>query len=231
MKLRLLSEDTRITKQPLKRFGNISIYLVNGEQIRSISPDFEEFNESASHQLISQIPENEGWIEDSISRDELPYVIYGLVVGMLHDDYKTGIRAEKAERSKALPSKHGPYGKPDQEIYQLDLGIISGVRFYLINAEAVRDQYKVDFCLGGNHGAYDWVPTDEIWLDIAIHKSELPFVALHEFFERAEILDNGHNYNDAHKKASALEWKARERKKIPQQYAHLMYFVRNAINR
>lgn len=231
MKLRLLSEDIRITKQLIKRFGNISIYLVNGEQIRSINPDFEEFNESASHQLISQIPENEGWIEDNISYDELPYVIYGLVVGMLHDDYEIGTRAEKAERSKALPSEHGPHGKPDQEIYQSDLGIISGIHFYLINAEAVRDQYKVDFCLGGNHGAYNWVPVDEIWLDAAIHKGELPFVALHEFFERTEILDNDLNYNSAHEKASALEWKAREYKKIPTQYAHLMCSVRNAVNR
>ena len=39
----------QVRKKLIGRFGDISIYRVNGEQVRSISNGLEEFNESASH--------------------------------------------------------------------------------------------------------------------------------------------------------------------------------------
>lgn len=231
MKLKSLCESAEISKHLIDHFGTISIYRVNGEQVRSISSDFEEFNGSASHQIIDGIPKNEGWVEDTISDKELPYIIHGIVTGIMLGDYWAGELAEKAERAKICPSKNGASGDPDPWIYEKKLCSIFGLEFHLINADAVRNQYKVDFALGGNHGVYDWVPDKEIWLDAAIHPNELPFIALHEFFERSRMLNDKLNYDDAHEEASKIEWKAREWKKIPQQYSLLMSSVRNAINR
>lgn len=233
MRLSSLHEGVNSIKQVGKkligRFGNISIYRVDGEQVRSISSAMEEFNESASHQIIDEIPENEGWVEDTVSADELPFILHGLLVGIQQGDYDAGEKAEKAERAKALPSKHGKAGKPDPGTSVRRLGSLFGIEFHLIDAKVVRDQYKVDFALGGNHGAYDWVPEDEIWLDATIRPNEMPFVALHEFYERFKMLEHKWTYNKAHAAASAIEWKARENKELPQEYVKVMQFVRNAL--
>ena len=219
----------QIRKKLIGRFGDISIYRVNGEQVRSISNGLEEFNESASNAIINEIPKNEGWVENTISKEELPFVVFGLVSGMLFGDYDAGELAEKAERYKTSPSQDGAAGIPDPNTYIQKLGDIFGVKFYLIDANVVRNQYKVDFALGGNNGPYDWVPRDEIWLDAAIHPSEMPYIALHEFYERHRMLQNGLDYSKAHAAASAVEWKAREGEQLPQEHVKLMQFVRNAV--
>ncbi|MFA5766571.1 MAG: hypothetical protein WC919_01440 [Candidatus Paceibacterota bacterium] len=219
----------QVRKKLIGRFGDISIYRVNGEQVRSISNGLEEFNESASHAIIDAIPENEGWVENTISKEELPFVVFGLVSGMLSGDYDAGELAEKAERSKVTPSQDNASGTPDPATYVRKLGDIFGIKFYLIDANVVRNQYKVDFALGGNNGPYDWVPRDEIWLDSAIHPSELPYIALHEFYERHRMLQNGLDYSKAHAAASTIEWRAREGKRLPQEHTKLMRFVRNAV--
>jgi hypothetical protein len=219
----------QIRKKLIGRFGDISIYRVDGEQVRSISNGLEEFNESASHMIIDAIPENEGWVENTVTKEELPFVVFGLVSGMISGNYDAGELAEKAERYKVSPSQDGASGTPDPNTYIQKLGDIFGVKFYLIDANVVRNQYKVDFALGGNNGPYDWVPRDEIWLDAAIHPSELPYIALHEFYERHRMLQNGLTYDKAHAAASSVEWKAREGEKLPQEHIKLMQFVRNAI--
>lgn len=218
----------QVRKRLIGRFGDIFIFRVNGAQVRSLSNGLEEFNESASHAIIHEIPENEGWVESTISKEELPFVIFGLVVGILSGDYSTGELAEKAERSKATPSQNGAFDIPDSATYVRKLGEIFGVKFYLVDANVVRNQYKVDFALGGNNGPYDWVPRDEIWLDAATQPSELPYIALHEFYERHRMLQNGLDYNKAHAIASTIEWKAREGKKLPQEHVSLMQFICNA---
>ena len=122
----------------------------------------------------------------------------------------------------------GAFDIPDSATYVRKLGEIFGVKFYLVDANVVRNQYKVDFALGGNNGPYDWVPRDEIWLDAATQPSELPYIALHEFYERHRMLQNGLDYNKAHAIASIIEWKAREGKKLPQEHVSLMQFICNA---
>jgi len=219
----------QIRKKLIGRFGDIYIYRVNGEQVRSISNGLEEFNESGSHAIIDAIPENEGWIENTVSKEELPFVVFGLVSGILSGDYDAGELAEKAERFKAMPSQRDASDIPDSTTYVRKLGDIFGVKFYLVDANVVRNQYKVDFALGGNNGPYDWVPRDEIWLDASICPKELPYIALHEFYERHRMLQNGLGYNDAHAAASAVEWKARKGERLPQEHIKLMQFVRNVV--
>ena len=83
---------------------------------------------------------------------------------------------------------------------------------WLIDGRLVRSIFDVDFTEGGHGLVYDFVPKNEIWIDDDLSAKERPFVILHELYERSRMA-RGLAYNQAHKKASRLEWECRHNEK------------------
>jgi len=219
MRLESIHTGQILNKKLIGQYDSISIYRVNGEQVRALGGKFAEFNESASYLVIPEIPRNEGWIEDGVPPNELSAVIAGLLAGMRSGDYDGGEDVERWKRTKTLPAS---------KIRQKCLGTLFGIAFWLVDAKAVRDRYKVDFASGGNNGPYKWIPYDEIWLDANLHPDELPTVALHEFVERFKMLRDGLTYDQAHAVAQHTEWLARERRELPDVLSKLVIFITRA---
>lgn len=65
-----------------------------------------------------------------------------------------------------------------------------------------------DFTDGGNGGRYPWIPLDEVWIDSAVSREEIPFMAVHEAVERYWMME-GKSYTDAHQIASRIEARLR----------------------
>jgi hypothetical protein len=73
----------------------------------------------------------------------------------------------------------------------------------------VRNLFKTDFCESGHCRIYPFIPDGEIWIEQSAHESEWPFLLWHERYEY-DLMGKGMSYDEAHEKASAMEWEARK---------------------
>ena len=95
------------------------------------------------------------------------------------------------------------------KIRQIDQ--VGPVNVWLVNGLLVRNHLFLDFTEGGNDCAYKWMPKNEIWLDDA-NAEEVPFIYLHELYERNIMHATGIGYEEAHDKANIIENQARNSK-------------------
>jgi hypothetical protein len=54
------------------------------------------------------------------------------------------------------------------------------------------------------------VPKDEIWIEAALDRSEMPFIVAHEYTERRLMRDEGLDYATAHAISSKMEFQLRK---------------------
>ena len=94
---------------------------------------------------------------------------------------------------------------------------------YLVNGEYIRSNLKdefsdgIAFTEGGNGYRYEWIPKDEIWLDLCEATNELSFTLIHELHERYLMGHNGMDYDSAHDASNIAEMEARHNpEKVPQ---------------
>lgn len=73
-----------------------------------------------------------------------------------------------------------------------------GIKFILVDGEQIRNQTDPDFVLGGNHGRYDWIPSNEIWIDKGQDPAGYLPTAVHEYSELTAMETYGCDYEDAH---------------------------------
>ena len=97
------------------------------------------------------------------------------------------------------------------EIYKKFLGDYKDFKVFIVDQELVQDLYKSDFCDGGNHSVYHWIPKSELWLSDALDKKEMKYVLWHEWIECNLMKDKGWTYDKAHATASKTEWQLRKR--------------------
>jgi hypothetical protein len=202
----------------LGKRGKIVIWEVDGQRVRAKLD--EEFTNFSQHYEFKFIPEYEFWLDCKCNANERKFFIQNLLVqwklmrkGVTQRQaFDAGNAEEKAERaksaeySKALTKKGEPSLK---QIHEKLLGKTKkGLSVYLISGSLVRDFYKVNFVSGGHGLVYDFVAEDEVWLDDGMDLSEIPYVLLHELYERRKM-KKGLTYNQAHRFASKIEWKAR----------------------
>jgi hypothetical protein len=103
-----------------------------------------------------------------------------------------------------------------------------GLKIVAVEGKDVREGYEMDFTEGGNHGKYEFVPPDEIWLDDWLldpeQANELWPTLLHELIEYKLMGSDGLAYDDAHKEATIQEMEARKNpkdiKKLVDRAAH-----------
>ena len=194
----------------LGKYGQMTVYLVNGEAIRDSSLANEEFGTNAIHcDFPALIPAGELWIEDDVPQKEIQFLVvnglarYRLMLG--------GMPQEKAyDRALELETRTRSSGTGTKNISKQLLYTYGQYNVYLVKGFAVRDKYKTDFIEGGNHSAYEWIPQGEIWIEAALHENEYPFILGHEASEDYIITTFKLTYDQAHKIASLIEYKMRE---------------------
>ena len=187
------------------KIGKYKIVYIDSKKFRKSSLENEEFCSIAVHEdFPKSIKSNEIWIDDSLSNEEIPSFLKGVISRLKmskkkDDAYKCSLKKEKEYRHKhqsKLTHKKLCELKDDKGKYEV----------FLVNGKAVRDKYKTDFSQGGHGYVYDWIPRKEIWLEKEEY-DELPFILVHEYTEMTLMRDKKINYVNAHDEASKIEMK------------------------
>jgi hypothetical protein len=79
----------------------------------------------------------------------------------------------------------------------------------MVDGRLVRSVFDLDFTMGGHDHVYEFVPTDEVWIDNDVSDAERAYVLIHELYERNRMKD-GWDYTKAHKAASKIEMRYRK---------------------
>jgi hypothetical protein len=92
-----------------------------------------------------------------------------------------------------------------KEISKTFLREQDGLKIYLLDGEAVRKQH-IEYVAGGHGYVYDWIPTDEVWIDENQKDKPIDMEATirHELFE-INLMKQGMDYDEAHEKANEHE--------------------------
>jgi hypothetical protein len=201
----------------LKTIGDIEIYVVNGDEVKLVEPDFNNFGQ---HIDFSLIPDNELWIDvDDV--DEARYYISNMLKhrqlmlnGMsyadaeeLADKYEQRERLRSSDRVRHI-SKDVNW---DTKVVIKSLGKDEhGVPIDLVRGDDVRVVYP-EFTEGGNSAVYDFIDggtVGKIWIDNKV-KTNRDKVIKHESDELHSMINDGLSYDEAHELALSKEWKAR----------------------
>jgi len=217
MNLKVPQNEFRLKK--IGRRGKITIWLVEGAVIRrDLDPEFTNFGQ---HYRFNFIPEYEFWIDKEAVPDERRFFIDHLLTewylmrrGVSYNEaLDIANNKERSERLKSLDLRKviDEQGRPDIDKFHLRLleKTPAGVSVWLVDGKLVRTIFDVEFTEGGHDLVYDFIPENEVWIDNDVRKEERRFIILHETYER-ELMKKGMPYPQAHKKASKIEWEARQ---------------------
>jgi hypothetical protein len=216
---------TELLKPPyLKKIdtrGDIAIWAVDGAYVRGHID--EEFTNFGQHYRYKYIPDGEFWIDQGTKSDEWKFFIDHLLVEhrlMAHGaPYKQAIVAadteERKERRRAGDVKKmtdSGQKLPDGKDVHIRLWkkLKSGLSVWIVSGRLVRSVFDIDFTEGGHDYVYEFVPTNEVWIDDDIEETERGYVLLHELHERNRMA-SGWDYDKAHAEASSLEYRMRRR--------------------
>jgi hypothetical protein len=199
--------------------GDLAVWIVDGSYIRGHID--EEFTNFGQHYRYHYIPLNEFWIDREAAHDETRFFVDHLLVeyrlmakGMRYNEALVEAdRAERNERRRAGDvshiTRHGqkiPEGKDVHE--RLWKKLENGVSVWIVNGRLVRSVFDIDFTAGGHDHVYEFVPTNEVWIDDAIEEQERGYVLLHELHEHNRMA-KGWPYSKAHDESSHLEYRCR----------------------
>jgi len=198
-------------KKPyIKKVGNFSgfdVWIVDGNYIRLNLDD--EFSNCGQPLDFKIIPKNEIWIDKEHSGNESRFFITHMLIenrlmsqGKTYDVARTyAKRIERKERANSKIFKNASKKIKHKEellrkIYKKLLKKYSSdkVKVWIVNGEAVRDLFFLDFTEGGNDQIYRFVPHGEIWIDDDLSQKERKFILLHELHER-NLMKKGWAYD------------------------------------
>ncbi|OGY43352.1 MAG: hypothetical protein A3J62_03205 [Candidatus Buchananbacteria bacterium RIFCSPHIGHO2_02_FULL_38_8] len=200
------------------RQGEISIWLVNGNQIRNELD--KEFTNFGQHYRFSFIPEQEFWLDQEASPDEQNFFIDHLLIEWKL--MKNGLPyflattlaniKEHSERLKSKDWKKATLKNKRSLIENIHLRLLKKLKnnlmVWLVDGKLIRDLYDIEFTEGGHDLVYKYIPQNEIWIDNDILAQERLYIALHEIYERKKMAKKI-CYSQAHQLASRIEWQAR----------------------
>jgi hypothetical protein len=189
-----------VKKPYIKKISEVSIFkvwIVDGSYIRRNMD--EEFTNYGQHYRFNFIPKNEFWIDKERTPGEEKYYIDSMIV--MHRLMSEGISKKKAvqiadkiehrERAKSeLMKREITFKKNKQKLIDsihiklLKIYSNEKIKVWIINGEAVRDLFFLDFVEGGHGYVYSFIPKNEVWIDDDIEPREIKFVLLHELHER-----------------------------------------------
>lgn len=195
------------------QIGKYHIFYIDSKKFRNSSLENEEFCTIAIHQdFPKSIGKNEIWIDNSVSKSELPALLKGATNRLKELErknnsktaYTVGMTQERCyrKRHKSEIKKKKYCNIHDEK---------STYHVYFVSGKAVRDNFKTDFSQGGHGYVYDWIPKNEIWLEKEEH-DESSLILIHEYAELVLMRDKKMKYEKAHPIASKIEMKFRENK-------------------
>lgn len=173
----------------------MKIKFVNGFKIRNtIDPDF---CGHGTHDFAPYIPHREVWVEEYLKPE------IELILKMVRTEKKflSENKPFKALRSffKKEAQKNG--SSPQ---FQRRLEKKGNLKIWYVDGAVVRKFIDPYFISGGHDLVYDYIPKNEIWVDILNYQEDQPFVLVHELFER-RLMTKGRDYDSAHDFAIAEE--------------------------
>ena len=200
--------------------GKFTVWIVDGEWIRSNKD--EEFTNFGQHYRYKFIPKDELWIDQEAKPDESRFFVAHMLTEYRKMEegasYATALKAaDKVEKTERKRTE-----KTTEEAGEISSGAMTqnhvkisplgrlkdGTQIELVDGEKVRDLYDIDWTEGGHGLVYKFIPNDEIWIDDDVKRDERKFIILHEATER-DLMKSGVKYEEAHKRASDIEWKYR----------------------
>lgn len=187
--------------------GEVKVWQVDGVCVRKYLD--EEFTNYACHHDFDFIPEDEFWLDEEGSPDEVDFFVERLRVK--HGLMEQGVSEEDAEdeAGKAEMAVRLSMGEADEGRSDVKLGLLGrlkdGTEVWLVDGKKVRSRLDSDFTEGGHGYVYDYVLKGEVWIDNDVVERERGFVLFHELHERNLMKDEGWDYEKAHEESSGLE--------------------------
>jgi hypothetical protein len=206
-------------KAVLKSFkdGQYTVKIMDGSIVcRDINKDFTDF---ATSHLMDEVPENEIWIDRSLTPKEYQFFIMNAET--VEKAIKQGKSKEGARKAGDAVERELRRAKPDikvllsapkevqlRRVVKETLGRAKGVPVRLVDGYLVRGLYDIDHTEGSQTQHVSWLKKLEgkeaIWIDNALPKKDRPFVIGHEIGER-EDQEDGMSFEEAYGKWSAKE--------------------------
>lgn len=199
--------------------GDIQVWIVDGSYVRGHID--EEFTNFGQHYRYPYIPANEFWIDQEAEHDEHVFFTDHLLVehrlmakgapyGKALVAADTEERKERRRAGDVAAATHRGQQLPDGSAAHEHLWkkLENGISVWIVNGRFVRSVFDIDFTAGGHDHVYEFVPTNEVWIDDAITEKERGFVLLHELHERNRMAD-AIPYSQAHAESSRLEFRCR----------------------
>ncbi len=181
----------------------------------------EEFTNFGQHYRYPYIPVMEFWIDKGTNMDERPFFIDHLLVE--HRLMSNGMPYEKALPKADQQERHerrlaGDLARMTSSGKRLPDGLDvrktlwktleNGVSVWIVDGRLVRSVFDIDFTAGGHDHVYEFVPSNEVWIDDETEENERAYVLLHELHER-NLMSKGPPYSKAHAASSRLEYRCR----------------------
>lgn len=179
--------------------GKKSIRYVDGFMMRNLMTDLDIvlWREKQGVLPSAFVPEDEIWI-DWRYKDETDFlldVVRAESLPRFADSPYAEIRAYMKE-TLCLKTPMPPFIARTEKRGKLTIKYVSG--------NIIRSHLDPAFIFGGHDLVYDYIPKNEVWIDIYQDLREVRFTVAHELKERA-LMAKGMSYNDAHDQAIAIE--------------------------
>lgn len=217
---------TKLGKRYVTTYDGWAVYAVNAYAVRDVAQPDEEFgNFATKKEFPTLIPEGEIWIADrNIEQEGIFFIADALTRekecerGVPEETaYTAGLNVERAlrERLTGLKFRAGrPHKRVPQTVYVEHYITIPDekwpVEVWGADGCVIRSLYKTDYVEGGHGYVYRWVPKNEIWVEKALGRRELPFIVVHEYLEMRLMRDRKVDYHRAHEICAKVEFQMRK---------------------
>lgn len=84
-----------------------------------------------------------------------------------------------------------------------------GITIWLVDGKYIRDNIDINFTNFGQHYKYNFIPSNEFWIDHLVHKEEIYYFIEHLFIEK-KLMKNKVPYDDALIQANVVERELRK---------------------
>jgi hypothetical protein len=187
-----------ITRKGLP-LGKKAVRYVDGLMMRNMTTDLDIilWKEKEGAASSAFVPRDEVWI-DWRYKKEASFLI-------------DVMRAESAPRFAGKPyaevrafMKETLCAKEPAPQFVVRSGKRGKLAIRYVRGDIIRKHFDPAFIFGGHDLVYDYVPKNEVWIDVLQDPREVRFTLAHELRERA-LMAKGMGYDDAHAKAIAIE--------------------------
>jgi hypothetical protein len=194
--------------------------LVDAHAVRDRSRDFQEFGNVGTHLQFRGIPPGQVWLSDRVPERERPFLVAQAraelrahAAGRSADAaYDYGTTVGRVERARENPRP--THGDIPADVYRGLWKTVARdgeqVQVWIVDGQAVRTLFKVDFTEGAHHYVDSFVPPGEVWIEDQTDPAEHDLLLLHELTERRLMKQERMGYDEAHEEASRVEYAARK---------------------